>query len=188
VASWRSLQFTALGSLAYADVPAPLMSNASSHASMAQQLFLSLCVAIAALLLHLSLGGRPAASLTSHDFTLPFERRLISRPETSSGAMDSAIETVLREYKQRAEGEMKKMLEIGPADRRLPVAGRTRHRSVDEHPHQGRDVAHHPRDRNLLRLLDRERLTRCRSRLSNETKHVPHYALPPFWHCLSFSL
>jgi EmrB/QacA subfamily drug resistance transporter len=68
----RSLQFTALGTLAYADVPPPLMSNASSLASMAQQLFLSLGVAIAALLLHLSLGGRPASTLTSHDFTIPF--------------------------------------------------------------------------------------------------------------------
>src|SRR6202790_3505405 len=68
----RSLQFTALGSLAYADVPNGLMSNASSLASMAQQLFLSLGVAIAALLLHVSLGGRAASALTSHDFTLPF--------------------------------------------------------------------------------------------------------------------
>jgi EmrB/QacA subfamily drug resistance transporter len=68
----RSLQFTALGTLAYADVPSPLMSNASSLASMAQQLFLSLGVAIAALLLHISLGGRPASALTSHDFTVPF--------------------------------------------------------------------------------------------------------------------
>jgi EmrB/QacA subfamily drug resistance transporter len=68
----RSLQFTALGTLAYADVPNQLMSNASSLASMAQQLFLSFGVAVAALLLHLSLGGRPASALTSHDFTLPF--------------------------------------------------------------------------------------------------------------------
>ncbi len=68
----RSLQFTALGTLAYADVPQSLMSNASSLASMGQQLFLSLGVAIAALLLHLSLGGRPSSALTSHDFTVPF--------------------------------------------------------------------------------------------------------------------
>jgi EmrB/QacA subfamily drug resistance transporter len=68
----RSLQFTALGTLAYADVPNSLMSNASSLASMAQQLFLSLGVAIAALLLHVSLGGRAASALTAHDFTLPF--------------------------------------------------------------------------------------------------------------------
>jgi len=68
----RSLQFTALGTLAYADVPPPLMSNASSLSSMAQQLSLSFGVAIAALLLHLSLAGRPATALTSHDFMVPF--------------------------------------------------------------------------------------------------------------------
>jgi hypothetical protein len=68
----RSLQFTALGTLAYADVPQSLMSNASSLASMAQQLFLSFGVAIAALLLHLSLGGRSSSSLTAHDFIVPF--------------------------------------------------------------------------------------------------------------------
>ncbi|HVN29790.1 MAG TPA: DHA2 family efflux MFS transporter permease subunit, partial [Candidatus Binataceae bacterium] len=68
----RSLQFTALGTLAYADVPNPLMSNASSLSSMAQQLFLSFGVAIAALLLHLSLGGRPASMLTQRDFVIPF--------------------------------------------------------------------------------------------------------------------
>ncbi len=69
---FRSLQFTALGTLAYADVPNELMSNASSLASMAQQLFLSLGVASAALLLHLSLGGRNVATLSARDFTWPF--------------------------------------------------------------------------------------------------------------------
>jgi EmrB/QacA subfamily drug resistance transporter len=69
---FRSLQFTALGTLAYADVPTELMSNASSLASMAQQLFLSLGVATAALLLHVSLAGREVSKLTSHDFMLPF--------------------------------------------------------------------------------------------------------------------
>ena len=68
----RSLQFTALGTLAYADVPPVLMSNASSLASMAQQLFLSLGVATAALLLHVSLHGRSVATLSSQDFMLPF--------------------------------------------------------------------------------------------------------------------
>ena len=48
------------------------MSNASSLSSMAQQLFISLGVAIAALLLHLSLGVRGSTTLTVHDFTLPF--------------------------------------------------------------------------------------------------------------------
>ncbi|HXN84651.1 MAG TPA: MFS transporter [Candidatus Binataceae bacterium] len=69
---FRSLQFTALGTLAYADVSPQLMSNASSLSSMAQQLFISLGVAIAALLLHLSLGFRGSSTLTVHDFTAPF--------------------------------------------------------------------------------------------------------------------
>ncbi len=69
---FRSLQFTALGTLAYADVPNSLMSNASSLSSMAQQLFLSLGVATGALLLHLSLHGRGSASLSSHNFTPAF--------------------------------------------------------------------------------------------------------------------
>jgi EmrB/QacA subfamily drug resistance transporter len=69
---FRSLQFTALGTLAYADVPPALMSNASSLASMAQQLSLSLGVATAALLLHVSLGNRSVATLSAGDFALPF--------------------------------------------------------------------------------------------------------------------
>jgi len=50
---FRSLQFTALGSLAYADVPNSMMSSASSLSSMAQQLFLSFGVALGAMLLHM---------------------------------------------------------------------------------------------------------------------------------------
>jgi len=69
---FRSLQFTALGSLAYADVPLSSMSDANTLSSMAQQLFLSFGVAIGAMLLHLSLGGRSAAHLSAHDFTPAF--------------------------------------------------------------------------------------------------------------------
>ena len=57
---FRSLQFTALAAW-----PTPMsqssMSSASTLASMAQQLFLSLGVALGAMLLHISLGGRSAA-------------------------------------------------------------------------------------------------------------------------------
>jgi hypothetical protein len=63
---------TALNALAYADVPPPMMSNASSLASMAQQLFMSLGVALAALLLHLSLAMHGATRLTTSDFAMPF--------------------------------------------------------------------------------------------------------------------
>ena len=68
---FRSLQFTALGTLAYADVPDRLMSNASSLSSMAQQLFLSLGVALGAMLLHVSLGAH-GGHLTTSDFTPAF--------------------------------------------------------------------------------------------------------------------
>jgi len=69
---FRSLQFTALGTLAYADVPNSLMSSASSLSSMAQQLFLSLGVALGAMLLHMSLGAHGGGHLSVHDFTPAF--------------------------------------------------------------------------------------------------------------------
>lgn len=49
---FRSLQFTALGTLAYSDIPDESLSNASSFASTAQQLFMSLGVGLSALILH----------------------------------------------------------------------------------------------------------------------------------------
>lgn len=69
---FRSLQFTALGTLAYADVSNQMMSSASTLASMAQQLFLSLGVAIGAMLLHISLGRHGGGHLTVQDFTPAF--------------------------------------------------------------------------------------------------------------------
>ncbi len=69
---FRSLQFTALNALAYSDIPMESMSGASSLSSMAQQLFLSLGVTLAAFLLHLSLGHRSVAALTAWDFTPSF--------------------------------------------------------------------------------------------------------------------
>ncbi len=68
---FRSLQFTALGTLAYADVPTQMMSGASTLSSMAQQLFLSLGVALGAMLLHLSLTAH-GGHLTTSDFTPAF--------------------------------------------------------------------------------------------------------------------
>jgi len=69
---FRSLQFTCLNTLAYADVSQPAMSGASTLASMAQQLFLSLGVTIAALTLHVSLALRSATQLDSNDFAIGF--------------------------------------------------------------------------------------------------------------------
>jgi hypothetical protein len=69
---FRSLQFTALGTLAYADVPDRLMSSASTLSSMAQQLFLSLGVALGAMLLHVSLRASGSSHLSTHDFMPAF--------------------------------------------------------------------------------------------------------------------
>jgi EmrB/QacA subfamily drug resistance transporter len=69
---FRSLQFTSLGTLTYADVPPSMMSSASTLASMVQQLSLSLGVSIAAMLLHLSLHLRGAHVLTTRDFVAAF--------------------------------------------------------------------------------------------------------------------
>lgn len=69
---FRSLQFTSLNTLAYADVPMASMSDANTLASMAQQLFLSLGVGIAALVLHVSLRLHGATALSSSDFVPAF--------------------------------------------------------------------------------------------------------------------
>jgi EmrB/QacA subfamily drug resistance transporter len=69
---FRSLQFTSLNTVAYADISPPLMSGASTLSSMAQQLFLSLGVSVAALTLHISLKLRGADTLSANDFAAAF--------------------------------------------------------------------------------------------------------------------
>jgi hypothetical protein len=69
---FRSLQFTSTNTLTYADVPAPLMSRATSIASMAQQLALSLGVGTGAMLLHIILTERGGTGLVAQDFAPAF--------------------------------------------------------------------------------------------------------------------
>ncbi|MBV8653640.1 MAG: DHA2 family efflux MFS transporter permease subunit [Alphaproteobacteria bacterium] len=64
----RSLQFTGLNTLAYADVPPNRMSRATSLSSTAQQLSQSIGVATGAVLLHLTLFWRGSETLSSADF------------------------------------------------------------------------------------------------------------------------
>ena len=68
---FRSLQFTALNTLAYADVPQREMSRATSMASMAQQLSLTVGVAVGALTLHLT-QAFAGAELGPADFAPAF--------------------------------------------------------------------------------------------------------------------
>jgi EmrB/QacA subfamily drug resistance transporter len=65
---FRSLQFTALNALCYADVPQESMSNATSFAAVSQQLSLSTGVAIGAAALEAARGLHVDHTLRAEDF------------------------------------------------------------------------------------------------------------------------
>ena len=84
----RSVQFTAVQSLAYADLRAGDTSRATSFSAMAQQLAQSLGVGLAALVVHLSLVWHDRAIIVPDDvapayFTLGL---MCSPPRSCSGA------------------------------------------------------------------------------------------------------
>jgi hypothetical protein len=69
---FRSLQFTSINTLGYADIERERMSRATSFASMMQQLSLSIGVGTGALLLHLSVAMRGGDHLVAADFAPAF--------------------------------------------------------------------------------------------------------------------
>jgi EmrB/QacA subfamily drug resistance transporter len=69
---FRSLEFTAVNALSYADISQAEMSRATSFASAAQQVSMSLGVAIGALILQAARGIRGEAQLTQIDFAVAF--------------------------------------------------------------------------------------------------------------------
>ncbi|HEY7764578.1 MAG TPA: MFS transporter, partial [Aestuariivirgaceae bacterium] len=69
---FRSLQFTSVNALAYADVPGEAISSASTLANVAQQLSLSLGVAVAAFVLEAALGFDHAAMPTAREIKIAF--------------------------------------------------------------------------------------------------------------------
>ena len=69
---FKSLQFTSINSIAYADIDTKAMSRATSFASVAQQLSLSAGVAVGALVLEFERMGRPDAAVVAGDFPLAF--------------------------------------------------------------------------------------------------------------------
>ncbi|MFG1247470.1 MFS transporter [Xanthobacter flavus] len=68
----RSLQFTALNALSYADVEPAEMSRATSFASVAQQVSLSFGVAVAGLVLETMRASRGEVGVTQGDFSAAF--------------------------------------------------------------------------------------------------------------------
>lgn len=69
---FRSLEFTSINAIAYADVPNAQMSQATSFVSAAQQIALSIGVAMAALILETMRTGGPGTAITVGDFTAAF--------------------------------------------------------------------------------------------------------------------
>src|SRR5215472_4953497 len=69
---FRSLQMTSINSLSYADVPANMLSRATSLTSMCQQLSQTAGVATGALILYVALAARGATQLTPIDFSIAF--------------------------------------------------------------------------------------------------------------------
>ena len=69
---FRSLQFTSLNGLAYADIDTPQMSRASTMSSMAQQLVQSVGIGLAALLLHLSMTMKGQTHMTAETISPVF--------------------------------------------------------------------------------------------------------------------
>jgi EmrB/QacA subfamily drug resistance transporter len=68
----RSVQFTAVQSLGYAEIPTAIMSRATSFSAMAQQLSQSFGVGLAALVVHLSTVMHGRAELMPDDVALAF--------------------------------------------------------------------------------------------------------------------
>jgi hypothetical protein len=70
----RSMQFTALNTLAFVDIPKALLSSATSFAAVVQQMGMGLGVAVGAVALRAAgwLRGEHAGTLTLIDFHLAF--------------------------------------------------------------------------------------------------------------------
>src|SRR5258708_8109381 len=69
---FRSLQFTCINAITFAEVEQPEMSQATSFSSVAQQLSLSLAITVGAAILQLTLNLRGGRDLTIADFGPPF--------------------------------------------------------------------------------------------------------------------
>ncbi len=69
---FRSLQFTAINAVAFADVDPDRMSRATSLTSVTQQVALAVGISLGALTLELATRGRPEVHFAVDDFTLPF--------------------------------------------------------------------------------------------------------------------
>jgi hypothetical protein len=69
---FRSLQFTSINTIAYAEIDPPRMSRATALTAAAQQLSLSTGVAVGALVVEITLRLREATAMSAVDFPPAF--------------------------------------------------------------------------------------------------------------------
>ena len=69
---FRSLQFTSINTLAYAEIEPPLMSRATSMVAAAQQISISTGVAVGALVVEFTLRLKHGAAMSAADFPPAF--------------------------------------------------------------------------------------------------------------------
>ena len=69
---FRSLQFTAVNTIAYAEIEPAMISRATTLTSVAQQLAISTGVAIGALIVELTLRLKHGATISAEDFPAAF--------------------------------------------------------------------------------------------------------------------
>jgi MFS family permease len=69
---FRSLQFTSINALAYAEVPPPRISRATALSAVGQQTSLAAGVAFGALMVELTLWSKGQTAITAGDFPFAF--------------------------------------------------------------------------------------------------------------------
>ena len=94
---FRSLQFTSINTIAYAEIDAAQMSRATAFAAVSQQLSLAAGVAVGAAMVELTLRWHGGATITAGDFLLSF---------VVIGAISGASSFVFAKLPQDAGAEM----------------------------------------------------------------------------------
>jgi EmrB/QacA subfamily drug resistance transporter len=111
---FRSLQFTAINTIAYAEIEPPLISRATTLVSVGQQLALSTGVAVGALVVEITLQLKHGSSMGAFDFPPAFlalglitaaASLIFARLPHDAGAELAGRQVLAAEAKERAESQ-----------------------------------------------------------------------------------
>jgi EmrB/QacA subfamily drug resistance transporter len=109
---FRSLQFTAVNTIAYAEIEPPLMSRATTLSSVGQQLSISSGVAVGALVVEMTLRFRHETAMTAADFPPAF---------LVVGALTAAASLVFLRLPPDAGAELAGRVAAGHDDTKQPL-------------------------------------------------------------------